>query len=537
MPFLPNILLGLRSILQGSDRQRAVADERAAAERHMDGSRALERRLRSELSATGTASIELGTSVDHGWKVAMQAKRLGAHMLFVGPTGCGKSRLVVLILKGLLGAGQWRSVFLDPKAEGVELSKRAVVAVGRTLPASRRRALYRSVVQVDLFGARSLPRLNVLSLHPGLDPEVQAYEVALLLTAELDQGVGVRQEAILHRVIECLIRGGLPLTALPSVLEAPAILERLAERHGHLELFRTTADRLRRESKERVLGLQSRAERVLRLKATRLSLGAPDCLDASALLDLVSLVSLSAPHGAADVSRMIAGVLWLLLSHAIRRRENGAPTSHLVIDEFPTFLLGGGPHMASTIEELLRLARSKGVYLTALSQDMVSLGKVSPSLPEVLRANIHCFGIFRSVTDSAWDFVLPVTGRRPKPRAAPWEEERGGFLERSAELTLLRQELARLPDRELMFADRRTGLPGVRLRTADLHLAATDVELAELEEASRSHPMLSPVGELERNYDDTMRRLHELLGGVERSDNAGENLGPVRRARGKLGLG
>lgn len=301
MPFLPNILLGLRSIFQGSDRQRAMADERAAAERHMDGARALERRLRAELSATGTAAIELGTSVDHGWKVAMQAKRLGAHTLFVGPTGCGKSRLVVLILKGLLGAGQWRSVFLDPKAEGVELSKRAVVAVGRALPASRRRALYRSVVQVDLFGTRSLPRLNVLSLHPGLDPEVHAYEVALLLTAELDQGVGVRQEAILHRVIECLIRGGLPLTALPSVLEAPAILERLAEQCGHLELFRATADRLRRESKERVLGLQSRAERVLRLKATRLSLGAPDCLDASALLDLVALVA-SPPRTAPPTS-------------------------------------------------------------------------------------------------------------------------------------------------------------------------------------------------------------------------------------------
>jgi hypothetical protein len=537
MPFLPNVLVALRSLLHGSDRSRAVDEERAAAERHMEGARSLERRLRAGLSATGAEAIELGTSVEHGWKVAMPARRLGAHMLLVGPTGCGKSRFVVLILKGLLAAGEWRAVFLDPKAEGVELSKRAVVAVGRALPTARRQALYRSVVQVDLFGTRSLPRLNVLALQPGLDPEVQAYEVALLLTAELDQGVGVRQEAILHRVIECLIRAALPLTTLPVVLEAPAILERLAERCGPFELFRSTADRLRRESKERVLGLQSRAERVLRLKTTRLSLGAPDCLDASALLDLIALVGLSAPHGAADVSRMIAGILWLLLSHAIRRRENGAPTSHLVIDEFPTFLLGGGAHMASTIEELLRLARSKGVYLTALSQDMVSLGKASSSLPEVLRANIHCFGIFRSVTDSAWDFVLPVTGRRAKPKAAPWEEERGGFLERSAELTLLRQELARLPDRELMFADRRTGLPGVRLRTADLHLDATSEELAELGEASCSHPMLSSVEELERHYDGTMRRLRELLGAAERGCVSEEDRGPVRRARGKLGLG
>lgn len=526
----------LRALLYGSARKRAAEQEARELSAHMDKVGSLGRKLRAALSVEGAGTIELGDSVEHRWKVSVPAKQLGAHTLIVGPSGAGKSRFVVLILKGLLRSGPWRTVLLDPKGETVDLAKAAVVEIARRRPASERRALYASVAQIDLFGQRSLPRLNVLAPQAGLDPEIQAYEVALLFTAELDQGVGVRQEAILHRVIECLIRAELPITVLPLVLEAPAILDRLAERCGHAELFRSTAARLKRESRERVLGLQSRADRVLRLKATRLALGAPDCIDAEGLLDQLALVSLAAPQGAADVSKMLSGLLWLLLSHAIRRRPNGAPRSHLIVDEFPTFLSGGGAHMADGVEDLLRLARSKGVFLAALTQDVASIAKVSSSLPEVLRTNVHLFGVFRSVTDSSWDFILPVTGRRARPAAAPWEASQGGFLDRGAELTLLRQTLARLPDRELFLADRRTGLPGVRMRTAELALAATEHELAELDSISTSHPMLAPVAILERAHDETMRRIHALLGKTEASV-APEERGPVRRARGRMDVG
>ena len=533
------VVSGLRKILYGSARKRAAELERAQIAEHLHASSSLDRRLRAELSSEDPSAIALGDAVEHRWRVALLAERLAAHMLIVGPSGSGKSYFTVSILKSLLAGGFWRAAVLDPKQETVDLSKLAIVTVARSLSAARRRALYGAVVQVDLFGQRSLPRLNVLSAQPGLDPEVQAYEVSRLFTSELDDRMtmGVRQEVLYHRAAECLIRAELPITVLPLAFEAPALLERLAERHGHAELFRTTASRLKQESRERVLGLQSRVDRVLRLKATRLALGAPDCLDAGALFDRLALVGLSAPQGAADVSKMLAGLLWLLLSHAIRRRPNGAPRTSLVIDEFPVFLSSGGAHMADGVEDLLRLARSKGVFLTALTQDLVSIAKASSSLPEVLRTNVHIFGVFRAVADASWDFLLPITGRRPKAPPAPWEESSGGFLERGAELTLLRQTLSRLPDRELFLADRRTGLPGVRLRTADLHLEATPDELAALDEVSSSHPALASIPELERAHDATMRRVHELLGKAEREAASPEERGPVRRARGKLDIG
>ena len=67
----------------------------------------------------------------------------------------------------------------------------------------------------------------------------QAYEIAGIITSELDNGgLGVRQEAILHKVIEALIRAGLPLTVLPTALETPELLDALAEKHSPPEFFR-----------------------------------------------------------------------------------------------------------------------------------------------------------------------------------------------------------------------------------------------------------------------------------------------------------
>lgn len=536
MTLLMGLLPGLRRTLHGSSQKRAVSAEEREFLKHAAKAGALLERLRATYGATAPGTFAIGSGVELGFEARLSAAQLAAHALIVGPSGSGKSYFAALLLQGLLSQGIRSFAVLDPKAETVALGKAVVASAARGLTSRAREALYRRVLLLDLFGEEALPRLNVLAPVPGLDDETHAYQIALLLTSEMDQGVGVRQEAILFLVLRCLLRSGLPITVLPVALETPLLLERLAETNGPSELFRTTAARLRKESKERVLGLVSRAERVLRLRATRLALGAPDCLDFGKLLDLVTLVNLAPPMGAADISRVLSGLLWMGISQAIRRRPNGAPRTHLVIDEAPTFLAAGGAQMADALEDLLRLARSKGVYLAALTQDLASIAKVSPSLPETLRTNVHLIALFRCLADAHWDFVLPITGRRPRPESAPWEESKGGCLERSAEVQVLRGDLARLPDRHCFFADRRTGLPGIRLKTADLALSASPSDIAALEAAARSHPMLASVKDLERAAADTATRVARLLD-MSEDRLAEEDRAPVRRARGRLDIG
>jgi hypothetical protein len=103
-------------------------------------------------------------------------------------------------------------------------------------------------------------------------------------------------------------------------------------------------------------------------------------------------------------------------------------------------------------------------------------------------------------------------------------------------VSLLRAQLERLPDRELFLADRRTGLPGIWMRTADLQLEAQSQDIDEVEHSARRHPMLATIAELERAQDATARRVAELLD-VGEANVPKEEQAPVRRARRGFDLG
>jgi len=224
------------------------------------------------------------------------------------------------------------------------------------------------------------------------------------------------------------------------------------------------------------------------------------------------------------------------LNRAIRRRDNGSAPAFVCVDEWPTFLAAGGAHLADTFEDLLRLARSKGVFLSVLSQDLASVAKVSRSIVEVVKNNLHLHFVFRAMDSSSWDFALPVTGRRRRPPAAPWEDAKSGFLDRSAELTALRDGLAKLPDRHCYLVDRRTGLPGLLLKTADLTLCASPAEIRALEARAARSDVVADVATLDKGLADVGRRIEALMGAGSANDRP-ETPRPARRGRRPVEMG
>jgi hypothetical protein len=463
-------LEGLVKWLRRHDAAAAVAAERQviAAERTRGAAQA----GRSARNLTGPG-MDLGFVLPSGEPVAVPRTRALGHWGVWGPTGVGKSYALVSLLRSYLLAGV-RSVWvLDPKAETVALAEQMILEIAATLPEAQAERLIDHVVVIEPFSTEALPPLQVLLPEPGSDPELQAWEVATLVVRAVGAEVGVRQEALLHRAIECLIRARLPLTLLPLVLESPKVLERM----GDAEIFRLTSAKLARESRERIAGLMGRAERLLRLKSMRLMLGGAErCLDFGALLDdRIVLMNLAPPQGSADIGRFLMGLLWQKLVRAILGRPNGSPPAVVVLEEWPEFLSGGGPDVADSCERLLRLARSRGVFLVLLAQDLASVGRISASLPQVVRTNLHWHAIFRSTED--WRFALPVTGCRPRPAGPPWEPRTRGYLSRGEEMTALEEELAHLPDRECLLLERRSGFPAVRVRTSDLALGRHDAGL------------------------------------------------------------
>jgi hypothetical protein len=522
-----------RAALHGPASRRAADGEAAELARYADKASELERRLREQFavpSAPGT--VPLGRAREWNWEARMPASKLAAHALIVGPSGSGKSYFTALLLQGLLASGVRSFTVLDPKAETVELMKAVVAGAAARLAPERRRQLLGRVVLFDLFGTRALPRLNVLAPVQGLDEESHAFQIALLFS-DMSADVGVRQEAILYLVVLCLLKAGLPITVLPTALEAPLLLERLALRAGPADLFRTTASRLKKEGRERILGLMSRAERVLRLRATRLALGADGCIDFGEVLDLVSLVNLAPPQGAADISRVLSGLLWMGISHAIRRRANGAARCHLVIDEcrFSPRAARGWPTArgsvpARPLEGRQRHGTDPG---PVVDREGVVVSASRRRAPTCTWSRSSAAWPTRSGTSS------PGHGRRPKAERAPWERRARRYLERSAEVQLLRGELA--PPRPRVTSP--TGARAPRRAAADGRPRASPRrarEIASLEEAAHRHPMLASVPELERAAEATARRVAALLD-VGDHQLAESDRAPVRRARGKLDIG
>jgi hypothetical protein len=533
---MSSFLRRVRTLLHGSDARRSAEEEASAARAHARRASALADQVERAYRAKGKQAVTIGSAAEGGWPVGLPASEFAGHTALWGPSGAGKSYLLTLILLALLRAGVRRFVIADPKQETVALAKRALATIVQELPPREAEEFERRIVSIDLFSSERLPKLQILAPEAGVDPELLAFEISTLITAEMDMAAGLRQEAVLHRVLECMIRAGLPLTVLPRVLLGPELLLRLASTHEPRELFLATAERIAKEPKERILGLVARAERLLRLKSTRLVLGGSDrSIDFDGLLDRMTLIDLAPPAGSADVGRLLSALVWMKLAHAIRRRANGAPRVHVIVDEWPTFLAGGGARLADSFEELLRLARSKGVFLTVLSQDMASVAKISASLPDIVRTNMHLHCIFRAIDADAWDFALPVTGCRPRSPASGIDAGKK-CLDRRAELALLREELARLPDRECYFVDRRKGLPGVRMRTADLKLAATDEDVQALtERASRSDAVAS-VTELEQGERAVQERVNALLGSDQPQPDPGSPTPRrTRRRRSELG--
>lgn len=504
----------MRQLLQGDDLARARTEETKLLREERRRREELPRQLAAAYSSVAPNAWELGTIVGTAQPVRLPPERLGGHWSLVGPSGAGKSFLLSLIVMAWLAAGLRRFFLADAKNETVDLVLRGLLEFAKRLPPPAAEEFLSRVALIDIFSSRLLPQLNVLAAEPGLDPEQQSFELASLLraTGAYLTGTAHRQDASWYPLLQAMILGGLAFPAAPAVLREPRILDGLAERGIAPEFMRATAARLKEESRDRIMGLINRAEAVLRLRSVRLALSAPGCLDLDRALDQKLVLMPLGPEGSNsdDTATFPRGSIWKMLSRSIRRRANGAPPALLALEEFPAFLSLAGPNADEDCESLLRLSRAKGITMALLSQDLISVAKISPSLPLVMRNNCSWQAIFR--TQDSWDSVLPVTGFRPQPRGSLWDRPTSPYLSAASERELLRTELSRLPNRTLYLLDQRLGLPAVLMRTKEVRFSVTDAEVAAFKEQVRRNDLVSSIGALERAERDLAERLEMLRG-------------------------
>lgn len=466
-----------------------------------------EREMRSH-EARGH-SVGLGSSVhEPTLQVGLPLDELmgGRHAVITGSSGSGKTYLAISVLRDLLGAmvasrGRFGIACVDHKSEFIPLLKKVAAELAERLPAPDAEWLLQKIVVIDPFSTEALVPFGVLRREPGVDPAVTAYDVAGLVSRLGGAELGVRQDALVFHLVLLGVDRGLTLPRLAELLGNPDALAReaRASTQPDVRAFFARGMRVNASSLE---GVQARLLRLLRLRTSRLMLGAAETIDFRRLLaDRILLIDVGSPQlGCEDIGRFWAGLVTLKLVRGVFERTHADERRpvFVFVDEWQEGLRAAGA-IADDYERVLNMSRSRGVGLWLISQSLAGAARVSASLPRALATNMTLQFMFRMAREDAHALRhdLPVTGRRPRGAGAPWETSaRSPFLTAEEERALLEEELTRLPRRtfRLLHRERPYGAelvraPEVRLRDARDRSIARRVRVGAL---------ARPLAELER---------------------------------------
>jgi len=472
-------------------------------------------------SAARGRHVRIGrTAVDAATEVKLRLRDLvgHGHGLVVGGSGSGKTRVMAGIVRWLVAENARSPVSVgvwvqDHKSEFVALLRELIADLVHDLPPAQAEGLLDRIVVIDPFSASSLVPMQVLKLEDGARPEDLAFEVTGVVNRMGGADLGVRQDDFTYHLLLLGVTTGRSLPGVAALLADPVALLAAARASPHesVRAYFGAADRkpLTQTSLE---GVRARLNRLLRLPATRLMLDGSASLSFKKLLaENVVLVDVgSPPFGCEDVGRFWSGLITLKLTRAIFERSpaDALRPVFVGIDEWQEGLSAGG-EVAEQYEKILSMARSRGVSLWLVSQSLAGAARVSATLPKVVATNTNVQMCFRASPEDARTMahLLPVSGRRRRAAAAPWEESsRSPFLSRAEELELLMRDLAALPDRTFYFWDRRAGAGAELVRAATVEPAAAGFRNARVAERLRDGAIGVPIGVLQGKAD--LARTH-----------------------------
>jgi len=404
------------------------------------------------LAGGGGPMLSMGRA-EWGSDVAMPIPEfMRSHAFVSGGSGSGKTTFVSDKERSLLG--------LFPHTHGVgfgvldakqDLFDATLFLVGRRFAGLERpaaRDLRRRVVVVDFSLRDPISPYNILARWPGADPEFFAQSRADLLLELLPgpDGVSLGGSALLRRAILLLSEFSLPITKLDALLHDEQFRGRLLGRSQNPSVAKYFAQQFPTLPRQTVAALSRRMEALFASETVRLVLSGTSAPDLRALQDEGKIVLVNC--FGTDISRSVRQLLQALvlsdLAHATFARRHHDNAFLWIADEAQTFFLT--QHLRDHMMDLLTMARSFGTHLMLVSQNMTTALQDARVL-SVLHTNIRwAFAMRGEPGDCSFlRAALPVTGRRRKPQANPFEEP--AFYSLNEERAMVLDETQSLPDR------------------------------------------------------------------------------------------
>ena len=337
--------------------------------------------------------------------IALSTEAALHHLLVSGPTGSGKSTILLNLITQSIRVGHGL-ILIDP---GGDLARDAI---DRVPPERTRDLIFVNPVDSRVVG------LNPLAVAPD-DAELVADQLLELIRERADSWGPVIEETLKATLVLLAATPGMTLVEIPAVLLDAAFRRRLVS--GLDRAFAPTVGEFFARYEDLSPGQQAMSASAVLNKVTpfldrrpiRAMLGqAEPTWTMRQVIDEGKILVVSLPSGvigpvAAD---LIGGVIVTMAWNAVMgrqslSRERRRPVS-LVIDELPRFVRGG-----TSLTDILARARGHGLGLVGAVQH---IGQVRPDLRAALLSEARNKIILQPAADDAALFARHLPGVGPE---------------------------------------------------------------------------------------------------------------------------
>jgi hypothetical protein len=437
---------------------------------------------------------------------------LRLHALITGGSGSGKTMAMLLMISAILeGSEDFRAgwaVVDGAKADlflgTLYLIKRRLETLAARDPVAASR--FRRRVRIIDFAApaTTVTPFNLLARWPNAEPDSFASHQVDLLLDVLPNGDALKLAAApLKTLIQILSAPevGMSVIDLIRVLDDEECLNEVLVRCHDGALVGTLTRQLRTVSRSTRAALRRRLEALVSSTSVARMLAGTTAPDFRRFQDEGCFVAVncSGPNISGGLSQFLNTLVVSNFCRSVYGRRHPDVPFVVIADESQH--LFSSAIMREHLSDAGRLSRRYGTHFWFITQNL-SASVQDARLLRLLHTNVGWTWSGRGdPTDCAFlKPVIPVTGRRPRPKREPFEETR--FYTDAEERTLLLEEVVNLPNRTGYIWLKGQSSEAVKVRTADLDIP----QGAELEKAVLSIRNDATIGQRvsRKEYDRSL---------------------------------
>jgi hypothetical protein len=466
---------------------------------------------------------------------------LQLHALITGGSGSGKTMAMLLMLGAMIeGCEDFRAglaVVDGAKSDlflgTLYLSKRRLEELSACDPAAASR-LRRRVRIIDFAApATTITPFNLLARWPNAEPDSFAsHQVDLLLDVLPDGDALKLAAAPLKTLVQILSAPEVAMSVIDLIraLDDEAYLADVVARCHDTVLVGTLTRQLGTVSRSTRAALRRRLEILVSSSGVARMLAGRTAPDFRRFQDEGCFVAVncSGPNISGGLSQFLNTLVVSNFCRSVYARQRPDVPFVVIADESQH--LFSSAIMREHLSDAGRLSRRYGTHFWFITQNL-SASVPDARLVRLLHTNVGWTWSGRGdPTDCAFlKPVIPVTGRRRRPKREPFEETR--FYTDAEERTLLLEEIANLPNRTGYF-----WLKGQSSEAITIHTANLDIpQGAELETTVLPIRNDATIGQRvsRKEYDRSLDDKHDEKSARNHSDADTALQEAYRRGRAK----